>query len=71
MADPLPDDLMEALMVDRRWSRTRLATHLAVLFRGTFCARRRRRDDELPAAEHLSFYPARVELVVDGRRVTG
>jgi AcrR family transcriptional regulator len=29
-------DLMEALMVDRRWSRTRLATHLAVLFRGTF-----------------------------------
>jgi AcrR family transcriptional regulator len=29
-------DLMEALMVDRRWSRARLATHLNVLFRGTF-----------------------------------
>ena len=29
-------DLMEALMLDRRWSRSRLATHLAVLFRGTF-----------------------------------
>jgi AcrR family transcriptional regulator len=29
-------DLMEALMVDRRWSRTRLASQLAVLFRSTF-----------------------------------
>jgi AcrR family transcriptional regulator len=29
-------DLIEALIVDRRWSRQRLAEHLALLFRSTF-----------------------------------
>jgi AcrR family transcriptional regulator len=44
-------DMIEALIVDRRWSRQRLADHLALLFRSTFVAgdattpagRRRRR----------------------------
>lgn len=31
-------DLIEALTVDRRWSRQRLASHLALLFRSTFLA---------------------------------
>jgi AcrR family transcriptional regulator len=31
-------DLIEALIVDRRWSRQRLAEHLALLFRSTFVA---------------------------------
>lgn len=31
-------DVIEALIVDRRWSRQRLARHLALLFRSTFVA---------------------------------
>jgi hypothetical protein len=29
-------DIIEGLLVDRRWSRDRLAEHLDVLLRGTF-----------------------------------
>jgi hypothetical protein len=31
-------DMIEALLVDRRWSRPRIAVHLAGLFRSTFLA---------------------------------
>ncbi|MFZ0214662.1 MAG: helix-turn-helix domain-containing protein [Candidatus Dormiibacterota bacterium] len=34
----ISSDLIEALIVDRRWSRERLARHLAVMFRSTFLA---------------------------------
>ena len=34
----IASDVIEALIVDRRWSRTRLAEHLALLFRSTFVA---------------------------------
>jgi AcrR family transcriptional regulator len=39
----ISSDMVEALIVDRRWSRARLAEHLALLFRSTFVA-----GDELP-----------------------
>lgn len=29
-------DVIEALIVDRRWSRSRLSAHLALLLRSTF-----------------------------------
>jgi AcrR family transcriptional regulator len=32
----ISSDMIEALIVDRRWSRVRLAEHLALLFRSTF-----------------------------------
>jgi AcrR family transcriptional regulator len=32
----IASDVIEALLVDRRWSRRRLAEHLAILFRSTF-----------------------------------
>jgi AcrR family transcriptional regulator len=32
----ISSDMIEALLVDRRWSRRRLAEHLALLFRSTF-----------------------------------
>ena len=32
----IASDVVEALIVDRRWSRRRLADHLAILFRSTF-----------------------------------
>lgn len=32
----ISSDLFEALLADRRWSRARLAQHLAILFRNTF-----------------------------------
>ena len=32
----ISSDLIEALIVDRRWSRARLAAHLAIVFRKTF-----------------------------------
>jgi AcrR family transcriptional regulator len=32
----ISSDMIEALIVDRRWSRQRLADHLALLFRSTF-----------------------------------
>ena len=32
----IASDVIEALIVDRRWSRARLAEHLALLFRSTF-----------------------------------
>lgn len=35
----ISSDMIEALLVDRRWSRRRLAEHLALLFRATFVAR--------------------------------
>jgi AcrR family transcriptional regulator len=34
----ISSDMIEALIVDRRWSRQRLAKHLALLFRSTFVA---------------------------------
>jgi AcrR family transcriptional regulator len=34
----ISSDLVEALIADRRWSRRRLADHLALLFRSTFVA---------------------------------
>jgi AcrR family transcriptional regulator len=34
----ISSDMIEALIVDRRWSRRRLADHLALLFRSTFVA---------------------------------
>lgn len=34
----ISSDLIEALLVDRRWPRQRLANHLALLFRSTFVA---------------------------------
>lgn len=34
----IASDVIEALLVDRRWSRKRLAEHLAMLFRGAFVA---------------------------------
>jgi AcrR family transcriptional regulator len=34
----IASDVIEALIVDRRWSRARLAEHLALLFRSTFVA---------------------------------
>ena len=34
----ISSDMIEALIVDRRWSRRRLADHLALLFRSTFAA---------------------------------
>jgi hypothetical protein len=34
----ISSDMIEALIVDRRWSQRRLADHLAVLFRSTFVA---------------------------------
>jgi hypothetical protein len=34
----ISSDMIEALIVDRRWSRRRLATLLALLFRSTFVA---------------------------------
>jgi AcrR family transcriptional regulator len=34
----IASDVIEALIVDRRWSRKRLAEHLAILFRGAFVA---------------------------------
>jgi AcrR family transcriptional regulator len=34
----ISSDMIEALVVDRRWSRRRLADHLALLFRSTFVA---------------------------------
>lgn len=34
----ISSDMIEALIVDRRWSRQRLAEHLALLFRSTFVA---------------------------------
>jgi len=34
----ISSDLIEALLVDRRWSHRRLADHLALLFRSTFVA---------------------------------
>jgi hypothetical protein len=34
----IASDVIEALIVDRRWSRTRLAEHLALVFRSTFVA---------------------------------
>jgi AcrR family transcriptional regulator len=34
----ISSDLIEALLVDRRWSQRRLAEHLALLFRATFVA---------------------------------
>jgi hypothetical protein len=34
----ISSDMIEALIVDRRWSRRRLAKHLALLFRSTFVA---------------------------------
>lgn len=34
----ISSDMIEALIVDRRWSRARLAEHLALLFRATFVA---------------------------------
>ena len=34
----ISSDMIEALTIDRRWSRRRLADHLAVLFRSTFVA---------------------------------
>jgi AcrR family transcriptional regulator len=34
----ISSDVIEALLVDRRWSRQRLATHLAILFRSVFAA---------------------------------
>jgi AcrR family transcriptional regulator len=36
----ISSDMIEALLSDRRWSRQRLAQHLAVLFRSTFVAAR-------------------------------
>jgi hypothetical protein len=35
----IASDVIEALIVDRRWPRARLAEHLALLFRSTFAAR--------------------------------
>jgi AcrR family transcriptional regulator len=35
----IASDVIEALIVDRRWSRAQLAEHLALLFRSTFVAR--------------------------------
>jgi hypothetical protein len=35
----IASDVIEALTVDRRWSRAQLADHLALLFRSTFVAR--------------------------------
>jgi AcrR family transcriptional regulator len=32
----ISSDMIEALIVDRRWSRARLASHLALMFRSTF-----------------------------------
>jgi AcrR family transcriptional regulator len=34
----ISSDMIEALIMDRRWSRQRLAEHLALLFRSTFVA---------------------------------
>jgi AcrR family transcriptional regulator len=34
----ISSDMIEALIIDRRWSRDRLAQHLALLFRSTFTA---------------------------------
>jgi hypothetical protein len=34
----IASDVIEALIVDRRWSRKRLAEHLAILFRAAFVA---------------------------------
>jgi hypothetical protein len=34
----ISSDMIEALIVDRRWSLQRLAQHLALLFRSTFVA---------------------------------
>ena len=34
----IASDVIEALIVDRRWSRRRLATHFAILFRSAFAA---------------------------------
>jgi hypothetical protein len=35
----IASDVIEALIVDRHWSRARLAEHLALLFRSAFVAR--------------------------------
>jgi AcrR family transcriptional regulator len=37
----ISSDMIEALLVDRRWSRRRVATHLSLMFRSTFVARPR------------------------------
>jgi AcrR family transcriptional regulator len=53
----ISSDVIEALIIDRRWSRRRLSEHLALLLRSTFVSpsadavtrarrRRRRRDDD-------------------------
>jgi AcrR family transcriptional regulator len=42
----IASDVIEALIVDRRWSRQRLADNLAILFRSTFAAA----DDARPPA---------------------
>jgi hypothetical protein len=34
----ISSDMIEALIVDRRWTLQRLAKHLALLFRSTFVA---------------------------------
>jgi hypothetical protein len=38
--------MIEALIVDRRWSRRRLAEHLALLFRSTFVADAKGEQDD-------------------------
>ena len=48
----ISSDLIEALLVDRRWSRNRLATHLALLFRATFFA-----HITDPVPDHLTEEP--------------
>jgi AcrR family transcriptional regulator len=49
----ISSDIIEALTVDRRWSRQRLADHLALLFRSTFVAEAPNPDAPKPAAQAL------------------
>jgi hypothetical protein len=41
-------DMIAALLIDRRWSRQRLATHLSRLFRSTFLADAPPPSDDAP-----------------------